>query len=574
MDTGSKAAAARLLNPNHAQLNGQQRVNAEIFTAMEILGRKLSHAETARDDLARRLALFESAAAVDEKTGKLYLPVALGPDMPQNAAFATPKWMVASSMMSSAVALCALGLVLFHEPAPPVLTKQQIAALELLKSPRLAMLQWKTPSEIPAEPPAPVTVIAAPPVPPSVAEAPPVPVQTPEQPESVAAADAPASVVSPAVVPEPEPPLAASAVVPQAPPPETAPAPAELPDTSELTKQEQTAELPKQAAPSPDPAAEPAQQAVRVEDVFIPGEDKPVAKEEKAEAKKQEVVKAANGEAAPDPALPEQLSQLEKRAFQGIPEAQHDLATLYASGKMMPQDYKHAFYWFNKAADNGVANAHYNIGVIYQQGLGVPPNMTTAISWYEKAAELGHPEAMYNLGIAYIEGVGTKTNVERGIAFFKRAANAGVAQAAYNLGVLHESNFIGAIDTGKAVEWYRVAANQGHAEARSAIGRLTGEAMPPGIEQAYRLADTVEPAAGEEYGEGDSSPIEEETRAIASRVQQELVRQGLLPGKAIGTTSPQIEDAIRAYQRKVGLPADGQPSRALLEKMRQASAGN
>jgi TPR repeat protein len=204
------------------------------------------------------------------------------------------------------------------------------------------------------------------------------------------------------------------------------------------------------------------------------------------------VASAAPADPLPDSALPENLKQLENRAYQGIPEAQHDLAALYASGKLAARDYPRAIYWFGQAADGGVANAHYNLGVIYQQGLGVKPDMKKAVAWYEKAAELGHPEAMYNLGIAYIQGVGVKTNIERGVSYFKRAANAGVMQAAYNLGVLYESNFIGAIDTGKALEWYKLAAAKGHAEAHAAVSRLESA-----TDQASTLENTVEPAAGE-----------------------------------------------------------------------------
>ena len=55
--------------------------------------------------------------------------------------------------------------------------------------------------------------------------------------------------------------------------------------------------------------------------------------------------------------MPAKLAQLEKRAFQGIPEAQHDMATLYASGKLVAQNYPRAIHWFTKSADGGVANA-------------------------------------------------------------------------------------------------------------------------------------------------------------------------------------------------------------------------
>src|ERR1700722_4419669 len=118
MTVVNKFGAARLLDPTNATLDGQARVNAEIFTAVEILGRKLERVEAERDRLARRLALIESAATVDEKTGKLYLPVVMSEDAAPVKEYVTPKWMIPVSLMSSAIALFSLGMVMFHEPAP------------------------------------------------------------------------------------------------------------------------------------------------------------------------------------------------------------------------------------------------------------------------------------------------------------------------------------------------------------------------------------------------------------------------------------------------------------------------
>lgn len=524
MGTVNKFGVAKLLDPTHRDLDGQARVNAEIFTAMEILGRKLERVEDERDRLARRLALIESAATVDEKTGKLYLPVVMDTVLPMRAVdHATPKWIASASLMSSAIALFALGLVLFRE-APPALTKEQLAILDSMKGPQFAMLApeskgWKH-------------------------------LETEEPQESVNPAPAVAEQSLPLVAESPKPEIAAAE--PPAPPVET-PVVAAVPvEPIPLVKPAET----KVAAEEPKPTPAPELKAVEKKE-----DPAPVTA----------VAAAETSRIPPDPALPEKLAQLEKRAYQGVPEAQHDMATLYASGKMVPQNYKRSIYWFTQAADNGVANAHYNLGVIYHQGLGVKADMQRALGWYEKAAELGHPEAMYNLGIAYIEGIGTKTDIAKGVSYFKRAANAGVAQAAYNLGVLYESNFIGAIDKDKAIEWYQMAVNEGHTEAHTAIDRLRGAIATN--DQALTLAEMAEPAAGdEEIGEGDSSPADEGRNNLLAQIQQELIRQGLLPDEATGVMTPQTEDAIRAYQKKLSLTADGQPSRELLDKILKAGA--
>ena len=101
MSMVNKFGAPRLLDPSNGNLDGQARVNAEIFTAVEILGRKLERVEAERDRLARRLALIESAATVDEKTGKLYLPVVMNQDSAPQKEYAAPKWMISASVAPS-----------------------------------------------------------------------------------------------------------------------------------------------------------------------------------------------------------------------------------------------------------------------------------------------------------------------------------------------------------------------------------------------------------------------------------------------------------------------------------------
>ncbi|MBU6476176.1 MAG: hypothetical protein KGQ70_09440, partial [Alphaproteobacteria bacterium] len=157
MGTVSTVKTQRLLDPANSTLEGQARVNAEIFTAVEILGRKLERVAAERDRLAERLALIESQAAVDEKTGRLYLPVVVTPETQMPPAAALPRWVVSASLASAALALFAVGLALFRPVAPP-LTKSQIAVLNALSASQFTQLdpdseKWKKLAG--AQPPAP-----------------------------------------------------------------------------------------------------------------------------------------------------------------------------------------------------------------------------------------------------------------------------------------------------------------------------------------------------------------------------------------------------------------------------------
>lgn len=176
----------------------------------------------------------------------------------------------------------------------------------------------------------------------------------------------------------------------------------------------------------------------------------------------------------PDGTLPALVKEVEKKAFEGIPEAQHDLAAIYTAGHGgVGIDYKKAALWFREAALGGVANAQYNLGVLYHQGLGVEKNMDTAIGWYKAAAGQGHPEAAYNLGIAYIEGVGMQYSPQQAARYFERAAESGIPEAAYNLGLIHENGLLGGQQVEKALYWYGQAAGKGgSSEAKTALEQL------------------------------------------------------------------------------------------------------
>jgi hypothetical protein len=426
-----------------------ERVHVEMFRAIENLGRKLERAEEERDRLTRRLALLESVATLDEKTGQFYLPAVIDPSSIPTSVTKTPKWAVAASVMSVAVAFFTLSVVVLQSPGSR-LTPQQMAALDTIAATRFSSLDEK-----------PWTKLDTPPIAPQ---------------EDIADATMPDTL------------------------PDTIP---EIPDT--LADASPDAPLDGEAASVIEPAAGQAATETPVKKVEITKSPVP-PKTEIIEERPAENVTAAVTQEKPrsapvppkpatvttqiaaDDGLPADVVALEKRAFGGVAAAAHDLATIYAAGKTVPQDYRRAVYWFSRAADGGVANAHYNLGVMFQQGLGVSRDVRKAISWYRSAAELGHPEAMYNLGIAYIEGVGAKRNVERGAGYFRRAADAGVAQAAYNLGVLYESNFMGQIDLAQAIEWYERAEKLGHADASVASRRIS--------QQLAAVAGTTEPAAG------------------------------------------------------------------------------
>ncbi len=547
-----------------APASQQERINQEMFRAIERLGRKLERAETERASFSEVLAQIENASERDAATGKIYLPMLVQADRTPVAA--ASRWQSALSVASSVIALLAVGLVLYREPASaPQLTAAQLAALDSLTETQFARMNG--PSVDPANniDISRFTQTATPPA---------------AEPVQSAAEDMPEETkVEIAQIEQQLTPEELSAI-------EPASGDAEKPAGEILADEKNTdenpavaevkTETPVETAAAEKPLAQPASDTAPIPLAAAPTvEQKAIAA---GETPKNETVAGIDR----DQLLPKSYQTLESRAFAGVAAAQHDLAALYVAGTGgVPRDYGRAVFWFTKSAEKGMANAHYNLGVMYQQGLGVPQDAAAALGWYERAAQLGHPEAMYNLGIANIEGIGADRNIARGVAFFKQAANAGVAQAAYNLGVLYESNFIGPADLTKAAEWYQTAANEGHAEAKKSLARLSGPAAEPYLGD---MDDVLTKHDETEYGQGDETTPDEEVAAapakkslaptaeqgddLVKRIQEALLQRGEIPHTTVpGEMNVQTEAAIRSWQKSLGWNDDGLPSRELLEKI-------
>ena len=273
-----------------------------------------------------------------------------------------------------------------------------------------------------------------------------------------------------------------------------------------------------------------------------------------------------------DSNLPPAVKSIETQAFEGRPEAQHDLAAIYTAGHGgVKQNFKRAMFWFEQAAESNVANAAYNLGVLHHQGLGTKPDLAKAIDWYAKAADLGHPEAQYNLGIAYIEGVGVGYDPVKADAYFEKAAAQGITEAAYNLGLIYENGLLGKPEPDRALVWYKEAADKGSPEAKAALDQLI-KTLNIRMEDIDKLVNEVKRTKKSAAVIPQSTPVESSTNVVLAQIQERLVNLGLYPGPADGADSPLSQDAIRAYQQLNGMQATGRASDALLVHMLSSDA--
>ena len=90
------------------------------------------------------------------------------------------------------------------------------------------------------------------------------------------------------------------------------------------------------------------------------------------------------------------LSSLRKSADRGYGPAEVTLGDLYTRGHLVSQDYRKAFYWYERAAEHStaivdIATADEALGYFYEHGLGTPRNLVLAHEAYMTAAMAGFP---------------------------------------------------------------------------------------------------------------------------------------------------------------------------------------
>jgi len=98
------------------------------------------------------------------------------------------------------------------------------------------------------------------------------------------------------------------------------------------------------------------------------------------------------------PTPPLGLDEVRKRAEIGDPYEQVALATRYATGDGLPQDYNLALRWFLKAAEQGHVSAQDTLGAYYWLGRGAPKDITKAYFWSVLARAAGKEGSKHRVG--------------------------------------------------------------------------------------------------------------------------------------------------------------------------------
>lgn len=156
-------------------------------------------------------------------------------------------------------------------------------------------------------------------------------------------------------------------------------------------------------------------------------------------------------------------------ADKGLVEAMTWIGDLYERGKGVKQDYKLAFFYYQKAAEQKDSEALRSLGFLYKYGLGVQQDIQKALYYYRKAVRLGNVEALASIGGLYL-GINRRKSVNW---YIKAALQNGDHSTEFLIGCIYAEGGLGLRPNLKeAIRWYKKAANGGSKAAKIRLEKL------------------------------------------------------------------------------------------------------
>ena len=192
----------------------------------------------------------------------------------------------------------------------------------------------------------------------------------------------------------------------------------------------------------------------------------------------------------------------EKVAAQGDRDAMYALGSLYRQGALgISGDGQHAlaFYWLEQAAMRGHPQAQAELAGLYARGEGVVRDPAIAAKWQraaataqtgtentdnsdltaieqtEQAAMHGDTQAQVALANHYALGDGIARDMEAALKWWQVAAAQGSTDAMQALA----RHYRDAADRSQAEHWYLAAAEKGDSNAYRELGQIYADARPP-----------------------------------------------------------------------------------------------
>ncbi len=176
-------------------------------------------------------------------------------------------------------------------------------------------------------------------------------------------------------------------------------------------------------------------------------------------------------EVSPEALDPNAIEEMTRLAQSGNANFQYNLGRCYDRGIKVAQDYKLAFYWYQKAAEQGHDKAANNLGCLYLDGRGVPQDFEKAAYWLELSAQKNDTYALLNLGSMYEDGNFGSPDYNKAFEYYQKADKMGCAPAAWELGHCFEVGVGTKANAKKAFSFYKKSADLGYGPAAYETGR-------------------------------------------------------------------------------------------------------
>ncbi|MCF4097658.1 peptidoglycan-binding protein [Maritalea mediterranea] len=257
---------------------------------------------------------------------------------------------------------------------------------------------------------------------------------------------------------------------------------------------------------------------------------------------------------------------LRMAAAGGDVRAQFEMGAILMEGQVVPKDSQAASKWFEQAAAAGYAPAQYRLAAAFEHGIGVKQNIDQAKEWYKRAAENGNRMAMHNLAALFASADANQQDFSKASVWFERAANQGVVDSQFNLGMLYARGLGVEQDLGKSYFWFALAALQGDQDAKGArddVARSIDAAQMQDLKDRVANWQPEKVALGANYAPiGTWDPAFDPGPAIEKKevvlgVQTALLKLGFSVGQPDGMMGPKTEDAIRGFERALGMNESG-----------------
>ncbi|MDO1580933.1 peptidoglycan-binding protein [Rhizobium oryzicola] len=263
-------------------------------------------------------------------------------------------------------------------------------------------------------------------------------------------------------------------------------------------------------------------------------------------------------------------------AANGDPQALFEIGSRYTEGRGVTADPKQAANWYRLAADRGLAPAQYRLGGLYEKGTGVERDLKKAMALYEQAARAGNASAMHNLAVLYASGAQGTPDYKNAMEWFEKAAELGVTDSQFNLAILYARGNGATQNLEESYKWFAIAAKGGDKDAGQKRDEVANALKPDQLKAAREKAESWKPqpldpksntiSSAEAWGDKTQNASVDMGKAIRN-IQAILNRKGYDAGQPDGMMGKKTVQAIKAFQRKNGLPDDGNVTEALVRKL-------